>query len=349
MTGRVVEPPDDLDGFHYRDWLARRGIYTTMTYPEVELVAGGQGPQPLQWLYSVRHGMAQALSAAMAEPEASLAQGMLLGLRHSIPAGLYQDFRHSGTAHLLAISGLHMAIVSGIVLSGSVWLFGRHRPTYFAVTLVVLWAYAVLAGMSPSVARAAIMVTLFLLGVFLGRQRSAVTALAFAAAIMVAVSPRLLWSVSFQLSFAAVAGVVVLGPGLQEWGRKRKAPGVVVDSFAYSVAAVVATLPLVAYYFGYVSLVGIAATLLLLPVLPAVIILSALTGGIGLGSVGVAQVFGWADWLVLKFMTVVVGGFAALPFASMELGHMDGAWVWLYYGLLGGAVLAFGGRGVHPA
>ena len=86
-------------------------------------------------------------------------------------------------------SGLHMAIVAGILLSVTLWLFGRRRPTYFLVTLGVLWGYAVLAGMSPSVMRAAIMVSLFLFGAYLGRQRSGITAVAFAAAIMVAIDP----------------------------------------------------------------------------------------------------------------------------------------------------------------
>ena len=345
ITGELEEPPDDLDGFDYRAYLARQGVYTMMYYPGVELMATGQGPQPLQWLYSLRHRMGEALGTSLSEPEGSLAQGILLGLRHNIPSSLYQDFRTSGTAHLLAISGLHMAIVAGIILSISVWLFGRHRPTYFIIILTILWIYALLAGMSPSVVRAAIMVSVFLFGTYLGRQRSAITALAFAAAIMVAIDPQILWSVSFQLSFAAVSGVIIITPTFQEWGRKTKVPNIVIDSFAFSLGAIIVTLPLVAYYFGYISLVGLPATFLTLLALPGIIVLSALVGFIGLFALPVAQVVGWVDWLFLKYMLVVVGGFAALPYSSLELGSMDAAWVWLYYGVLGGAVLALSKKG----
>jgi len=346
LTGELEAPPEDPAGFNYRAYLARQGIYTVMYYPAVEVVATGQGPQPLQSVYRLRHRMGEALAASLAEPEASLAQGMLLGLRQGIPQSLYEDFRHSGTAHLLAISGLHMAIVAGMVLSLTVWLFGRHRPTYFLVTLVVLWAYALLAGMSPSVVRAAIMASIFLLGTFLGRQRSAITALAFAAAIMVAASPRIMWSVSFQLSFAAVVGVTVLTPRLQEWGQRTGAPNVVVDSFAFSLGAVIATLPIIGYYFGYVSLVGLPATFLVLFALPGIIVLSALVGLVGLFALPLAQAVGWVDWLFLKYMVSIVHGFAALPYSSLELGWMDVGWVCLYYGVLGGAILALGGRKV---
>ncbi|MCK4361731.1 MAG: DNA internalization-related competence protein ComEC/Rec2 [Dehalococcoidia bacterium] len=338
VTGELEEPPEDLDGFDYRAYLARQGIYSTMYYPDIEREGSGQGPQPFQAIYSFRHRMGEALGASLSEPQGSLAQGILLGLRHNIPPSLYENFRDSGTAHLLAISGLHMAIVGGILLSVTLWLFGRRRPTYFLVTLSALWLYALLAGMSPSVMRAAIMVSLFIFAAYVGRQRSGITAIAFAAAIMVTIDPQILWQVSFQLSFTAVLGLILLTPTFQQWGRRTRAPTIVVDSFAYSLGAILATLPLVAYYFGYVSLVGLPATFLTVLALPAIIVLSALVGLIGLLSVPVAQVIGWVDWLFLKYMATVVKGFAALPWSSMEIGGMDAYWVWLYYGVLGGTI-----------
>ncbi len=337
VTGELEEPPQ-LEDFDYKAYLARQGIYSTMYYPdEVKVKATGQGPQPLQAIYSFRHRMGEALGASLSEPQGSLAQAILLGIRSNIPSSLYQDFQRSGTAHLLAISGLHMAIVAGILLSISVSLFGRRRPTYFLATLSALWVYALLAGMAPSVMRAAIMVSIFLLGAHLGRQRTGITALAFAAAIMVAINPQILWQVSFQLSFAAVTGIALITPVFQELGAKTRAPNIVVDSFSFSLAAILATLPLVAYYFGYVSLVGLPATFLALPALPGIIILSALVGLIGLFALPLAQVIGWVAWLFLGYMTGVVGLFAALPDAYLE-GGLDAFIVWLYYGIFGAAI-----------
>ncbi|MCK4964977.1 MAG: ComEC/Rec2 family competence protein, partial [Dehalococcoidia bacterium] len=179
---------------------------------------------------------------------------------------------------------------------------------------------------------------------YVGRQRSGITAIAFAAAIMVAIDPQILWQVSFQLSFAAVLGLIFLTPAFQQWGRMTGAPTILVDSFAYSLGAIIATLPLVAYHFGYISLVGLPATFLALLALPAIIVLSALVGLIGLLSLPVAQVIGWLDWLFLKYMATVVQGFTALPWSSMEVGGMDACWVWLYYGILGSAIW-LGARG----
>jgi competence protein ComEC len=331
-----LEQPADVDGFDYRLYLERQGIYTLMYYPgDIELVAGGQGSQPLQAIYSFRHRLGEALAASLSEPQGALARGMLLGLRYDIPQPLYEDFRDSGTAHLLAISGLHMSIVAGIVLSAMVWLFGRRRPTYFYTTLVVLWGYAMLAGMSPSVTRAAIMVSLFLLGSYVGRQRSALTAVAFAAAVMVAINPHILWSVSFQLSFAAVLGLLLLTPAFQRWLAWTRAPSFIVDSVSYSLGAIIATLPLAVYYFGYVSLVGLPATFFAVLALPAAIVLSAAVAFVGLLSIPLAQVIGWFDWLFLKYITAIVQGFAALPSSSLAVRGMSAAWVWVYYAVFG--------------
>jgi competence protein ComEC len=216
-----------------------------------------------------------------------------------------------------------------------VWLFGRRRPTYFYATLVVLWGYALLAGMSPSVTRAAIMVSLFLLGSYVGRQRSALTAVAFAAAVMVAINPHILWSVSFQLSFAAVLGLLLLTPAFQRWLAWTRAPSFIVDSVSYSLGAIIATLPLAVYYFGYVSLVGLPATFFAVLALPAAIVLSAAVAFVGLLSIPLAQVIGWFDWLFLKYITAIVQGFAALPSSSLAVRGMSAAWVWVYYAVFG--------------
>ena len=341
-----LEEPGPFDGFDYGAYLARQGIFTTMYYPdEVERVGSGQGPPLLQAIHSLRQRLAHSLGASLSEPASGLAQALLLGLRSGIPEELYLAFQRSGTAHLLAISGLHMAIVAGILLSVSVALFGRRRPTYFLVTLGSLWLYALLAGMSPSVVRAAIMVSLFLFAAYVGRQRSTMTALAFAAALMVLVDPRVMWSVSFQLSFAAVSGLVLLAPVFQRWGQRTRAPAVVCDSFAYSLAAILGTLPLVAYYFGYVSLVGLPATFLMLPVLPAIICLSALVSVVGLWALPVAQAVGWVAWPFLRYMEGVAELFAALPWSSLDVGGVDVFWVWLYYGVLAALLLLSSRRG----
>jgi len=342
VTGEL-KAPVPFDDFDYKSYLARQGIYSVIYYPKIEVLDRGRGFKPLQWLYSMRESLSNSLARALPEPQGSLAQGILLGIRGNIPQYVNQAFSRTGTAHLLAISGLHISIVIGMVLSLGILAFGRQRHIYIWVALVVTWLYALLTGMHPPVIRAAIMGSLFLMAEFLGRQRNAITALAFAAAAMVGIQPQVLWSVSFQLSFLAMAGLIFLYPYFQTWGRKgvtaifgdREAivntGNMVSDCFAVSLAAIVAVWPLIAYNFGVVSLVALPATFFSLPALPAIIITSALVAFAGLFAPLVAQILGWPAWLFLSYQLLVVQGFDALPFSSFPVTTVPTWLLWGYY------------------
>jgi len=341
VTGEL-ETPMPFDDFDYKSYLAQQGIYSVIYYPKVGILDRGQGFTPLEWLYTLRGRLSDSLAQALPEPQGSLAQGILLGIRANIPDSLEQAFSRTGTAHILAISGLHVGIVIGMVLIFGILLFGRRRSIYIWLALVTIWLYALLTGMHAPVVRAAIMGSLFLIAEYLGRQRNAITALAFAAALMVGVQPQILWSVSFQLSFLAMAGLILLFPHFQAWGRRgiraisgdreslTTAGNLVSDGFALSLAAIVATWPLIAYNFEVVSLVGLPATFFSLPALPAIIVTTALVAFAGLFAPLLAQMLGWLAWLFLSYLILVVQAFDALPFSSFQVAVHP--WqLWAYY------------------
>jgi len=355
ITGRL-ETPEPFDNFDYKTYLERQGIYSVIYYPGVELLDSGQVLKPLQWIYSLRERLSVSLARALPEPQGSLAQAILLGLRGNIPDSLYQAFSRTGTAHLLAISGLHMSIIIAILLSLGILLFGRQRSIYIWLALVLTWLYTLLAGMHPPVIRAAIMGSLFLIAEYLGRQRSAIIALAFAAAVMVGIQPYILWSVSFQLSFLAMAGLVLLYPYFQAWGRKGVASifrnrealvttgSMITDVFVASLAAIIAVWPLIAYNFGVVSLVALPATFFTLPALPFIIVTSALVAFTGLFALLAAQILGWLAWLFLSYLVFLVQGFDALPHASLEVTAISTWHIWGYYAILAGVIALFNHR-----
>jgi len=351
ITGEL-ETPSQSEDFDYKTYLKRQGIYSVIYYPGVELLGRGQGLKPLQWIYSLREHLFTSLARALPEPQGSLAQGILLGLRGNIPDSLYEAFSRTGAAHLLAISGLHISIIIAMFLSFGILVFGRQRSIHIWLTLALTWLYTLLAGMHSPIIRAAIMGSLFLIAEYLGRQRSAIIALAFAAAVMVGIQPGLLWTVSFQLSFLAMAGLVLLYPYFQAWGRKgvaslfgarekvAAAGGMITDGFAATLAAIVAVGPLIAYNFGIVSLVALPATFFSLPALPFIIVTAALVAFAGLLASLAAQILGWLALLFLSYLVLVVQGFDALPFSSFQVGTVSTWHIWGYYAILA-AVIAF--------
>jgi competence protein ComEC len=349
VTGELETPPQ-LDGFDYRDYLAHQGIRATVFYPEIEVLGKGEGFPPLAWVYSLRSRLALALAEVLPEPQAALAQGMVLGIRGNIPQDLRDDFSRSGTAHLLAISGLHLGIMAGILLGVGLWLFGRRYYLYVWLALAAVWLYTIITGMNPPVVRGAIMVSLFLIAEALGRQRSAMVALTFAAAVMVGVHPYILGDASFQLSFLAMAGLVFIFPILRDLGRRGVTSvlgeegtfvslcHVAVDTLSATLGAVLAVWPVVAYYFGIVSLVGPLATFLALPALPGIIVFGALAGVVGLASLAVAQAIGGLAWLFLSYTLLVVGGLGSASVSSVSVASVNPAFIWGYYLLLAAAI-----------
>ena len=332
-----LETPPPIGDFDYARYLALSGVYSTAFCPDMEVLPASSRSATAS-LMSFNSRLGQAITSIMPEPEASLAQSLLLGRRGSLPESVSDAFVRTGTAHLLAISGLHLGILVAVVLTVLLALLGRRHYLYVWLVLLALWTYALFTGMNPPVIRAAIMASTFLAAELVGRQKHAPTALALAAAIMVGIEPQLLWRTSFQLSVLAMAGLVFLFPPLRalllqgtEWvgskfGVRLPATGAATDIVAATLAATIAVSPVCAGTFGQLSVVGVPVSLLTLPALPFAIGASSLAGLVALISPAVATPFAWLAWLFLTYIVKAVDIFAALPWAAIESGAVA---VWI--------------------
>jgi len=345
VTGKL-ETPSQLGDFDYKGYLEHQGIYATMRFYSsegIDVLARGQGFKPLEWIYSLRKSMSESIAEVMPEPQAALTQGIVLGIRYNIPAEVKADFVSTGTTHILAISGVNLSIIAGILLSIGIWFFGKRRYIYIWLALGIIWLYTLLTGMNPPVVRGAIMASVFLAAELLGRQRTAITSLAFAAAVMAGIDPPILFDASFQLSVLAMAGLIFITPPLRGLGQRLvgatlgekglavSLANIITDSLSVTLAATIAVWPLIAHYFGVVSLVGPLATFLALLALPAIIISGAAAGLIGLAFVPLAQGIGWIAWLFTSYMLLIVKGSAALPLSSLEVSPVSPALIAVYY------------------
>lgn len=313
--------------FNYRDYLLRQGVDVVAERPAIERVEGGHGNEVLAVLYRVRRRLGTALADVLPEPQAALARGILLGQRAGIPADLADDMNAAGVSHLVAISGYNVSLVAGLVLGLLAWLIGRRQAA--AVALVVVVGYTLLVGAGPPVVRAAVMGSLFLVAGMAGRPASAGTSVLLAAAAMTGWQPWVLEDVSFQLSFASTLAIVYVSvPAARwlEWAAGRlglaDAPGLrslVVEPLAVTVSATAGTAPLIALSFHRVSLVSLAANLVLVPAFPAILFTSAAAAVAGLLSSAVGGFVGWFAWLALSFMIEASHVFAALPAAALDV------------------------------
>lgn len=351
ITGEPKTPPE-LDNFDYKSYLLQKDIYSLIYYPKIEVLASDGGFKLLSWLYSLRNYLSYNLSQVLPEPQASLAQAILLGLRADMPQSLRNSINHTGTAHLLAISGLHLSIVVGITISLGIWFCGRRHYIYIWLALLTIWLYAIITAMRPPIVRGAIMGSLFLAAEYLGRPHSATTALAFAAAVMTGINPHILWDASFQLSFLAMTGLVVLAPRFQTAGRERLTPkanqnrvvssliNFVIDSLAVTLAAILATCPVIAYHFGIIPLVSLPTTFFALPALPGIIFTSGLVSIVGPMIPVLSQLLGWIAWVFLSYFIFIIHAYDAIPFSHSELPQVHFWQVFVYYLSLGALLSA---------
>ena len=342
LDGALAEPPV-LETFDYRDYLARQGIHLVMDFPTIKLQDQGHGSPILTAVYDFRNSMAVSLEQALPEPQAAVAQTLLLGNRDNLPPEVREDFRSTGTSHLLAISGLHVGVVLVLTMAASAFILGRKGPYFLLVPLLALWGYAILSGMSPSVVRAAIMGTIYLVAVTAGRPRNVFPPLALAAGVMAGLNPGILRDLSFQLSFAAVAGIALLAPPItdllqEKLGLTHERHGFAISlargallSAVVSLAATLATLPLVAFHFQQLPTLGIPATVLALPALPAILLASALTAIAHAIHPALGQLVGWAAYIPVTYLTSIVQAVAAIPGGLIEMDRFSGLLVWLYY------------------
>ena len=338
-----LEAPRMYGDFDFPSYLESQGISSVISFPEMALIGEDGGRPFFRWLYSLRRDMARAIAVATPEPQASFGQAILLGLRDGIPDSLTEDFRSSGTSHLLAISGLHVSILLALGVSASEFLIGRRRLIYLLMPLLAIWIYALISGASDSSMRAAIMGSVYIAAIAVGRPRSLIPALALAATLMAALEPRVLSRVSFQLSFAAMMGIAIyreflsdrvvewLGAGPEREGWRATSTRGLAESVGITVAATLATAPLLALYFERMSLVGLPATLLSMPALPLALVAHGATALSGMASEPIAIPFGWIAWSLSGYITGIASLLARIPIASLETGRPAQSLVWGYY------------------
>ena len=304
------------------------------------IVPMGQGslPFPRGLLESIQRPVRNFFAEKLKYREYALYRALILGERQGIAFELRELFNRTGMGHVLAVSGLHIGLVAWIsffifrgVLSRSYRLTLRIdiRKTPALLTCLPVIIYTCLAGMQVSSQRAMIMALAFLVSIILGRERDVWSTLALAALVILAIDPYALYSISFQLSFTAVVGILWLSPPLLnripgiksvEAGKSRIIDRVLqyfIGLVIVSLCAVVFLFPITSFYFHRVSLVTIPANVTVVPLLGLWIIPLGLLSALTLPfSSGLAGVFLWLGELGIKKMMTLIEFWAHLDWSD---------------------------------
>ncbi len=319
-----------LDAPGYRAYLRAKGVGALIEYPGVLRQAHGAGNPLAAAVLGLRAALERTIAHMVPQPEASLLAALLLGGRGAALGNVSGDFVAAGMIHVVATSGLKVALVVGLVYRLALLAWGLRWA--FLPTLLAAAGYVALTGGTPAGLRAGLMWTLALLAGRLGRRSHALTSLALTAAVMAALQPSLVGDIGFQLSVVGTAGVIVLTDPLHR--RLHRLPPLLGEGLAVTIAAQVVTAPLVAGGFGQLSLVGPLANAVCLPLMALAMAVGGVGAAVGLVVPGLARLLGAVVYPLLWAMVGLVRLLAALPAAFFVVPAFGAGLTALYYALL---------------
>jgi competence protein ComEC len=323
-------------------YLRRQGVAMTVRTDRIELEAGSRGGLT-GWIDGVRDRAERALGRGMPKREAALARGFVLGEDDRIDHDTREDFQRSNLTHLLAVSGENV-----ILLCVLAWpllaLLGLTLRARLIGALCVIAIYVPVTGAGPSIQRAGVMGAAGLVAALADRPRSRWYAVLLAAAVTLGVNPRAAGDVGWQLSFAAVIGILLWsarlaaifgGDAARGSARRALAEGV-----AVTVAATVATAPLMAHHFDQFSPAALPANVLALPAVAPAMWLGMLAGIAGQLPLLPVQPLNWLDSLCLAYIAQIAHWLAAPNWALLNV-RLGSVWsvAAAYAALVGGVEL----------
>lgn len=327
ITGKLETPTEEFNGFNYKDYLKKDGIYSVMSWPEIELIEKNQGSFAYAKILQFKEKLRESIYENLSPPQSSILGAMILGDKRKLSENLKEKLNIAGVRHITAISGLHVTILSAILMTILLGLgFWRQQAFYLSIVLITL--FIVMTGLQSSAIRAGIMGSLFLLAQYLGRMSVSSRVIVFAAVLMLAQNPLLLkLDVGFQLSFLAVIGIIYLMPIFQYWVKKFPNPLQFKNILAMTLSAQVFTLPILIYNFGYFSLVAPLTNVLIVPFLPLVMLSGFIFSLAGTVSQFLGWILSWPVWELLSYLTKIIDWFSGLPLAVLTIENLH--WVWL--------------------
>ncbi|PJX21597.1 hypothetical protein CAP47_08125 [Psychroflexus sp. S27] len=270
-TIKKLNPPQNPQRFNYKAYMKFQSVYATLDtqneYIEIYKLNSSLKSHADEVRFIIKNKLE---NAGFKGESLNLIEAMLLGRRDNISKETLSHFQDSGVIHVLAISGLHVGIIL-IFLHWLTYFTLYNRLTRLARPLIIiigLWAFAFIAGLSPSVVRATLMFSILSFNYFLQRRTSTVNILCVALLLMLIYQPQYLFQVGFQLSFTAVLGILTLHPRLKKIYQPRYfLDRIIWDVLSVSIIAQISVLPLLLYYFNQASALFWLANIMVIPFL----------------------------------------------------------------------------------
>lgn len=331
----LIEPPKNPGEFDYQTFMLRQGVTHRHFVGSNYIAIGSLEENPIGAKFAaIRQNFMARLDTGISDPFANqIAKALLLGQKKVLEREVNEAYATAGAMHILAVSGLHVGIIYGFffLFIKPYRLPIKKRTLYLAGVILIIWCYAMLTGMSPSVLRAATMFTLMGIAQMHSRSPSIFNPIALSALVLLVYDPNLVYAVGFQLSYLALLGILVIQPLLIKlWLPNSKVVEYCWQITTVGIAAQLGTFALSAFYFHVFptyfmvsNLIAIPGAFVIMSIGIPYLILAKLPYLSGLLAYALEFVLSWFNFLIFKIQDLPMAKFTSLTF---EVGE-----VFLYY------------------
>lgn len=303
--------------FDYVNFLKKDNIFYEIKKPKILFLEKHRGNYIKEKLFIFKKIITNQIKKILPEPESSLLAGILIGAKEDMGQDLLDEFRKTGIIHIVVLSGFNLTILAQfimIILS----VFGRKISAIFGSMSIIL--FAIMTGASSTIVRASLMALLVILAKSMGRNSEAIKLLFLAGFIMLIFNPMLLvYDASFQLSFLATLGLLVLSPKIEsliKYGDFK------IFNFKEILGATLSTqifvFPLILYLMGEISIISPLVNILVLVLIPLSMLLGVVTILISFINFDSGLLLSYINYLILSYDLNTVHYFSKLSFATFE-------------------------------
>lgn len=340
FSGKLGEPFNFVSNsgraFDFRGYLAKDDIYFEIKSAAVSAISYDQNKTISGFitsnLYKLKRGFVNNLESVLGEPHSALAAGLVVGEKSALGKDLINDFRIVGLIHIVVLSGFNITIVADAIRKMLMFL-----PRVWGIVLggIGIGLFGILVGGGSTVVRSCFMAGIALSADLIRRDYSVTRALIFAGLIMIIQNPKiLLHDPSFQLSFLATLGLIILATPIEKKlsfvTEKLGMRGILAATFATQIFVS----PYILYMMGQLSVISVFANILVLPLIPFTMLFVFLTGAVGFVSHSASALFAWVSHILLSYELLIVESFSQIPHAAVNVPIFSFFWVIVFYSVL---------------
>lgn len=333
VDGKLSKPKNFITDvgkeFDYVNYLKKESIYYTTSFAKVESLGEGYGGNLKTGILAIKKKFLGSIEQSIPAPESALLSGLLLGVKSSLGDRLQQDFVNTGLVHIIVLSGYNVTIIAEALIK-MLSFASISAGIYFGSLAIIL--FAIMTGAGATIIRASIMAILALVARATGRNYDITRALLIAGVVMIIQNPYILvFDISFQLSFLATLGLIYVSPIFQKWFHFLPERFGVREVAGATVGVQAFVLPFILYKMGNLSLIAPITNVLVLPFIPATMLLGFLAGSVSFILPVSGLPFAWATYLLLHGEIWIVETFSRIPFGSIEIMRFPLVLVIIFY------------------